>query len=121
MSGVQEINMVDSQESKLDAILKVIEALTARTGALENLASGIGTSPGAEIPQPIQHVVVEGPTLLPFQGNGCSRQYLDNGTAKYREPRISLPKKFDRTRSKFQGFINQVQFITFLQSERYPT
>jgi hypothetical protein len=31
--------MADSHESKLDAVLKAIEALTARTGALENLAS----------------------------------------------------------------------------------
>jgi hypothetical protein len=52
MSGIQEINMVDSYESKLDVVLKAIEALTARTGALENLASRIGTSPRAEIPQP---------------------------------------------------------------------
>jgi hypothetical protein len=74
MSGVQEINMADSQESKLDATLKAIEALTARTGALKNLASIIGTSPGAEIPQPTQHVAVEGPIPLPFQGNGCSYQ-----------------------------------------------
>jgi hypothetical protein len=44
--------MDDSPESKLDAILKAIEALTIRIGALENLASGIGISSGAEIPQP---------------------------------------------------------------------
>jgi hypothetical protein len=31
MSGIQEINMADSHESKLDAILKAIEALIART------------------------------------------------------------------------------------------
>jgi hypothetical protein len=44
--------MANSQESKLDVVLKAIEALTARTRALENLALGIGTSPRAEIPQP---------------------------------------------------------------------
>jgi hypothetical protein len=97
MSGVQEINMADSQESKLDATLKAIEALTARTGALKNLASGIGISLGAEIPQPMQHVTVEGPTPLPSQGNGCSRQYLDDGATKYREPRVNLPEKFNGT------------------------
>jgi hypothetical protein len=119
MSGVQEINMTGSQESKLDAVLKAIEALTARTGALENLASRIGTSPRAKIPQPTQHVAIEGPTPLPSQGNGCSCQYLD-GAAKYREPRISLLEKFDGTRSKFRGFVNQVQLITILQPESYP-
>jgi hypothetical protein len=64
MSGIQEINMVDSYESKLDVVLKAIEALTARTGALENLASRIGTSPRAEIPQPTQHVAVGRPNTI---------------------------------------------------------
>jgi hypothetical protein len=44
MSGFQEINMSNLHESKLDAVLKAIEALTAKIGALENLASGIGTT-----------------------------------------------------------------------------
>jgi hypothetical protein len=44
--------MANSQESKLDVVLKAIEALTTRTRALENLALGICTSPRAEIPQP---------------------------------------------------------------------
>jgi hypothetical protein len=39
MSGVQKINMVDSHESMLNVVLKAIEALKERTGALENLAS----------------------------------------------------------------------------------
>ena len=82
---------------KLDAILKAIEALTVRIGALENIASGIGTSLGAKILQPTQHIAVEGPTTLPSQRNGCSCQYFDDGTAKYREPRISLPEKFFET------------------------
>jgi hypothetical protein len=121
MLGVQEINMVDSHELKLDVVLKAIEALTVRTGALENLASGVATSLGAEIPQPMQHVAVEGPTPLPSQGNNCFHQNLDGGATKYREPRVSLPEKFDGTRSKFQGFVNQVRLITILQLERYPT
>jgi hypothetical protein len=33
--------MTDLQESKLDAVLKAIEALTARTVTLENLALGL--------------------------------------------------------------------------------
>jgi hypothetical protein len=105
-SGVQEINMADSHESNLDAVLKATEALIARTGALENLASGVGTSPGAKIPQLTQHVAVEGPTPLPSQRNNCSNQNLDGGGAKYREPRVSLPEKFNDIQSKFQGFVN---------------
>ena len=51
MLGDQNINMANLHESKLDAVLKAIEALTARIEALENLASGVGTSTKAEIPQ----------------------------------------------------------------------
>jgi hypothetical protein len=121
MSGAQEINMANSHESKLDAILKAIEVLTARTGALENMTSGIGTSPGAEIPQLTEHVEVKGLRPLPSQGNNSSNQVLDGGAAKYREPRVSLSEKFYGTRSKFRGFINQVRLITILQPESYPT
>jgi hypothetical protein len=39
MSRIQEISMDNLHESKLDAFLKAIEALTARTRALKNLAS----------------------------------------------------------------------------------
>src|SRR4029079_5876314 len=38
-----------------------------------------------------------------------------------KEPRVSLPDKFDGTRSKFRGFVKQIRLITILQPERYPT
>ena len=38
-----------------------------------------------------------------------------------REPSIALPEKFDGTRSKFRGFINQVQLAIELQPQSYPT
>jgi hypothetical protein len=50
MSGIQEINMADPHESKLDAVLKAIEALIGRTKALENLTSRVNTSLGVKIP-----------------------------------------------------------------------
>jgi hypothetical protein len=121
ISRVQEINMADSHESKLNAILKTIEALTVRTRALENLALRDGTSPGAEIPQSMQHVAVEGPVPLPSQGNNCSNQILDGDATKYREPRVSHLEKFNATLSKFRGFVNQVWLTTTLQPECYPT
>jgi hypothetical protein len=93
--------MTNSHDSKLNAVLKAIEALTVRTGALKNLASGVGISPKAKIPQSIRHIAVEGPTPLPSQGNNCFNQNLDGGAATYREPRVSLIEKFDGTRSKF--------------------
>jgi retrotransposon gag protein len=37
-----------------------------------------------------------------------------------KEPRISLPDKFDGTRSEFRGFINQVKLIIQLHPQRYP-
>jgi hypothetical protein len=67
MSGVQEVSMADSHESKLDTVLKSIEVLTARIGALENFALEVGISQGAEIPQPVQYIAVEGPIPLPSQ------------------------------------------------------
>ena len=38
-----------------------------------------------------------------------------------KEPRVSLPNKFDGTRAKFCGFVNQIRLVTVLQPERYPT
>jgi len=37
-----------------------------------------------------------------------------------KKPQISLPKKFDDTCSKFQGFVNQIRFIIQLHQHRYP-
>jgi hypothetical protein len=99
--GYQEISMTNLHESKLAAVLKAIETLTVRTRALENFASGVGTSQGVETPQSIQHIAIQGPILLPSQGNNCSNQNLDDGATNFREPRVSLLEKFDDTRSKF--------------------
>jgi hypothetical protein len=101
MSRIQEINMANSHESKLNAVLKAIEALIVRIGALENLASGVAISQGAEIPQSMQHVAVKGPTPLPSQRNNRSNQNLGGGATKFKEPRVNLPEKFDGTQSKF--------------------
>ena len=38
-----------------------------------------------------------------------------------REPKISLPTKFDGTRSRFRGFLNQVRLVIQLHPNRYPT
>jgi hypothetical protein len=35
------------------------------------------------------------------------------------EPQVSLPEKFDGTRSHFRGFINQIRLIIRLQPQRY--
>jgi hypothetical protein len=101
--------MVDSHESKLDAVLNVIEALTARAEALENLASRIGTSQGSKILQSMQHIPVESPAPLLFQKDNYFNKNFIGSAAKFRGPRVSLLEKFDIT------------LITILQPKSYPT
>ncbi|KAH9263040.1 hypothetical protein BASA83_013656 [Batrachochytrium salamandrivorans] len=38
-----------------------------------------------------------------------------------KEPRVCLPDKFDGTRKHFRGFINQLELVFQLQSDRYNT
>src|ERR1700733_15413734 len=35
-------------------------------------------------------------------------------------PKVTLPDKFDGTRAKYQGFVNQLRLIFWLQPDRYP-
>jgi hypothetical protein len=37
-----------------------------------------------------------------------------------REPKFIMPEKFDGTRSKFRGFVQQVNFFLRLHPSRYP-
>ena len=48
-----------------------------------------------------------------------SPQTLSTPT-QYREPKIALPEKFDGSRSKFRGFLNQIRLIIQLHPHRYP-
>ena len=89
-----------------DQILKQNEELNLRLCDLETqMHNVIGQIHAAEVllPASLQHQV---PTT-------------SNNEAK--EPQVSLPEKFDGTRSKFWGFVNQVRLITILQPQRYPT
>ena len=38
-----------------------------------------------------------------------------------KEPKISLPSKFDGTRSQFRGFLNQVRLVFQMHPTQYPT
>ena len=38
-----------------------------------------------------------------------------------KEPKLSLPAKFDGTRSQFRGFLNQVRLVIQMHPSRYPT
>jgi retrotransposon gag protein len=38
-----------------------------------------------------------------------------------REPKVGLPDKFDGSRAKYRGFINQVDLLFMINPQRYPT
>lgn len=109
--------MAESLESKLDAIMNALVALSHRQAEMEGVmaelhndgASGIASS---RIHQSQATIPEEAATPL-IQQNSMIQQR--------KEPRVSLPDKFDGTRSKFRGFVNQIRLITVLQPERYPT
>jgi hypothetical protein len=122
MSGVVDTSIADLVESKLDTVLKAIEALSIRTNEIESFVSRLHNDLGAGPSQtsPAPQVFPSGePSILPIQEENPSTQHVE--TLRIKEPRISLPDKFDGTRSKFRGFVNQIQLITFLQPQRYPT
>jgi hypothetical protein len=122
MSGVVDTSIADLAESKLDTVLKAIEALSIRTNEIESFVSRLHNDLGAGPSQtsPAPQVFPSGePSILPIQEENPSTQHVE--TLRIKEPRISLPDKFDGTRSKFRGFVNQIQLITFLQPQRYPT
>ena len=49
------------------------------------------------------------------------RQQASTSQSLLKEPKISLPTKFDGTRSQFRGFLNQVRLIIHMHPNRYPT
>jgi hypothetical protein len=54
------------------------------------------------------------------QENTSLRETLVHNQKHHAEPKVSLPEKFDGTRSKFRGFINQVRLVIKMQPTRYP-
>ncbi|KAH9252327.1 hypothetical protein BASA81_009698 [Batrachochytrium salamandrivorans] len=46
---------------------------------------------------------------------------LNEESSGSKEPKASLPEKFDGTRKKFRGFINQLELVFQLQASRYNT
>nr|PNR52172.1 hypothetical protein PHYPA_008546 [Physcomitrium patens] len=117
MVGGQDISMTESSESKLDAIMNVLATLSQRTAEIEGVvarlhndgASGMGQS---RLHQPQTSTL--GEATLPQVRQAPL-------VLQHKEPRVSLPDKFDGTRSKFRGFINQIKLIIVLQPKRYPT
>ena len=54
-------------------------------------------------------------TIVAMQQQGPSTQGI------HRETKISLPVKFDGTRSQFRGFLNQIRLVIQMHPSRYPT
>ena len=82
-----------------DQILKQNKELNLRLCDLDTqMHNSIGQVHAAEVSPPAS-----------FQ------QQVPTSSNKAKEPRVSLPEKFDGTRSKFQGFVNQVRLIIILQ------
>jgi hypothetical protein len=48
------------------------------------------------------------------------RQQASTSQTLIKEPKISLPAKFDGTRSQFRGFLNQVRLVINMHPNRYP-
>jgi ribosomal protein L29 len=49
------------------------------------------------------------------------RQQASTSQSLLKEPKISLPTKFDGTRSQFRGFLNQVRLIIHMHPNRFPS
>ena len=107
--------MAESLDSKLDAIMNTLASLSHRTAEIEGVMASLHND-GAS--------VVASSRVYQAQNSEEITLHLiqhDPVVLQRKEPRVSLPNKFDGTRSKFRGFVNQIRLITTLQPDRYPT
>ena len=89
-----------------DQILKQNEELNLRLHDLETqMYNAIGQVHAAEVSLPAS----------------LQQQAPTTSSNDIKESQVSLPEKFDGTRSKFRGFVNQVRLITILQPQQYAT
>lgn len=116
MVGSQDVSMTKSFESKFDILMNTINALTTRLAEVEGCLAYNNSSSGTTSTR-INQPFTSGPQEIILH---VVRQDLVHAQ-QCKEPRVSLPKKFDGTQSNFRGIINQVQLITMLQPKRHPT
>jgi hypothetical protein len=104
-------------ETKLDAIMSALAVLSHRTAEIEGVMAGLHNDGAFVTAQPRDH---QPQNFVPEEAALPSVRQ-EPMVQQRKEPRVSLPDKFDGTRSKFRGFVNQIRLITALQAERYPT
>ena len=109
--------MVESLESKFDAIMNILATLSHRTAEIEEVMAGLHNDGPSMTAQSRVHQS-QG-FMLEEAAQPSVRQ--DPIIQQRKERRVSLSDKSDGTRSKFRGFVNQIRLITTLQAERYPT
>ena len=90
--------------------MSALAALTHRTAEIEGVMAGLDNDGAfvtaqSRIHQP-QNFELEKAALPLVRQNLMVQQLI--------KPRVSLPDKFDGTRSKFHGFVNQIRLITAL-------
>ena len=105
MVGGQDVSMAESLESKVDAIMNALASLSHRTAGIEGVMAGLHNDGASRIApsrvyQPQSSAAEEAALHLVRQ---------DPVVLQQKEPRVSLPDKFDGTRSKFRGFVNQIR------------
>ncbi|CAG8732113.1 5345_t:CDS:2, partial [Dentiscutata heterogama] len=52
--------------------------------------------------------------------NTLEQLHAQGGANYHKEPKVSLPDKFDGSRANFRGFLNQVRLVVCMQPNRYP-
>ena len=89
----------------LNQILQAIQQLQQDNAALHQANLEL-RQVVASMQAPTQHTPVNPTPVIP--------------QAHHQDPKVSLPDKFDGTRSKYRGFVNQLRLIFQLQPDRYP-
>ena len=117
MAGGQDASMAENLETKLDAIMSTLAALSHKIAEIEGVMAGLHddgafVTSQSRVHQPHNSVPEE--AALP-----SVRQ--EPMVQQRKKPQVSLPDKFNGSRFKFRGFINQIRLRTALQAERYPT
>jgi len=83
MTGSGDINMI---ESKLDLVLKAIDSLSMKTNVLDDFAAKVNTN---------SRVIEASQSMSPDSISRTSLPIQNSNMATTKEPRISLPDKFD--------------------------